>query len=564
MKTAIRASAIALLSAGLVTQGVVASAQTAGTVERSNVKTWVTSVDGKDYEVRPMTSTYFGDAGLFHIPSAYTISKGKTSFNLFRDNIDRLHKNLDSSMLGLALGYGLSSKAEVFANFGVRRNDVDAVIAPGFPNDYPRAGRQTTSPGWQSGASDATVGLKYKFLDDYMGDAIGLALRPTVKLPTASFDKGLGTGKVSAGIDLLLSKKLGGNANIHGLVGYVKNSDPDGINIGDALRWGGGIEFPVWSKIQMQAEVLGTDYREANFAQVDPVDLVVGPVFYLGDKGLFIRPAYSRNLHFTNDGSKCDWKTFSGMQLALGLAPGALAREIFVPPPPPPPPPPAPPVAPVAPTKPADRPPTVSLDADKNAVITCDTVRLRANAADADGDPLTYAWSTTHGRVVGDGPTAVLEPGCLPPGTEVTVTANVDDGHNHPATASRRITVEAKPKPQTVQRSVGPFPTVRVGGGTRLNNIDKAVLDDMATRLRQDPGSRLLIIGYADRTERNVDVLSRKRAEAVRDYLVKERGIDTSRIVTRGAGATNLVGSGAANRRAEMIFVPEGADMPSM
>jgi OmpA family len=137
----------------------------------------------------------------------------------------------------------------------------------------------------------------------------------------------------------------------------------------------------------------------------------------------------------------------------------------------------------------------------------------------------------------------------------VTVTVTVDDGHNHQASASRRVMIEAKPKPQTVTRSVGPFPSVRVGGGTRLNNIDKSVLDDMATRMRQDPGSRLLIVGHADAGERTADVLSRKRAEAVKAYMVKERGIDASRIVTRGAGA-------GGGRRAELTFVPDGADMP--
>src|SRR6187402_327689 len=53
-------------------------AQTApeGTVERSAVKTWVITVDGKDYEARPTTPTFSGTGGLFHLPSAYTLTKG--------------------------------------------------------------------------------------------------------------------------------------------------------------------------------------------------------------------------------------------------------------------------------------------------------------------------------------------------------------------------------------------------------------------------------------------------------------------------------------------------------
>lgn len=518
-----------------------------GTVERSNVRTWVISVDGKDYEARPLTPSFSGSSGLFHLPSAYTLAKGKTGFSLYRMNLDRNPKDLDATTIGLNLAYGVSDRFEIFGTFGLQRNDVDKLIEPGFVNDFPRAGRQSTSPGWQTGASDALVGFKFKLLDDYGKDPVGLAIRPIVKLPTASFDDGLGTGKVSFGADLILSKSLNSQAELHGSVGYRVNSDPAGFDIGNAFRWGAGFSVPVYRKFQFQAEVTGAKYSDAGFSQINPVDLVVGPVVYFG-KGFFVRPAYSRNMKFASGTNTASYKSYSGMNLSIGFAGAAAGRSIYVPPPPPPPAPPAPPVV-------VNRPPTVSLDADKTNAITCDTVRFRANASDPDGDTLTYAWTTSAGRTVGEGASVTLEPGCLPAGTDVTVTVTVNDGHDHSASASRHVMIEAKPKPQTITRSVGPFPSVRVGGGTRLNNVDKSVLDDMATRLRQDPGSRLLIVGHAETGERNADVLSRKRAEAVKAYIVKERGIDASRIITRGAGA-------GGGRRAELTFVPDGADMP--
>ena len=522
-------------------------AQTAETVERKDVKTWVVTLDGKEYEARPLTASFSGSTGLFFMPSAYTVAKGKTSFSLYRNNLDRNPKDLDASTIGVSLGYGISSKAEIFGTFGVQRNDVDILSQPGYVNDFPRAGRQTTSPGWQSGASDAVIGLKYKLLDDYAGDGVTLALRPTIKLPTASFDNGLGTGKVSAGVDLLLSKHANRGAELHAMVGYQVNSDPDGFNIGNAFRWGAGIAAPLYSRVQLQAEVTGSKYSGGDFKQINPVDFVIGPAFFVG-KGFFIRPAYSRNLHFNGSGSGSSTATLSGKILSIGYAPANAGRAIYIPPPPPPPPaPPAPRIE--------NRPPTVSLDADKTNAISCDTVRFRANASDPDGDSLSYAWKTTAGTIAGEGASVTLDPGCLPAGTDVAVTVTVNDGHDHSAMASRHVMIEAKPKPQTVTRSVGPFPSVRVGGGTRLNNVDKSVLDDMATRLRQDPASRLLIVGHAEAGERNADVLSRKRAEAVKAYIVNERGIDASRIITRGAGA-------GGGRRAELTFVPDGADMP--
>lgn len=517
----------------------------AGMVERGDVKTWVITVDGKDYEARPLTPSFSGSSGLFFMPTAYTVAKGKTSFSLYRNNLDRNPKDLDASTIGVTLGYGISQKAEIFGTFGVQRNDVDRLGDAGFVNDFPNAGNQSSSPGWQTGASDAIIGLKYKLLDDYAGDGVGLALRPTIKLPASSFDDGLGTGKVSFGLDLLLSKSLDGKAELHGMLGYKINSDPNGFDIGNAFRWGAGFSAPVYSRVQIQAEVTGTSYSGASFKQINPVDLVIGPSFFFG-KGFFIRPAISQNLHFTSGGS-ASTATKSGKILSIGYAAAAAGRGIYVPPPPPPPPPPPAPRV-------ENRPPTVSLDADKTNAITCDTVNFWANAADPDGDTLTYAWTTSAGRTVGEGANVTLEPGCLPAGTDVVVTVTVNDGHDHSASASRHVMIEAKPKPPTVTASVGPFPR----NGTRLNNIDKSVLDDMASRLRQDPASRLLIVGHADKGERNPDVLSRRRAEAVKDYMVKQRQIDASRITTRGAGV-----NAGGGRRAELTFVPDGADMPN-
>jgi len=102
----------------------------------------------------------------------------------------------------------------------------------------------------------------------------------------------------------------------------------------------------------------------------------------------------------------------------------------------------------------------------------------------------------------------------------------------------------------------------------RLNNVDKACLDDVASRLRTDPRARVIVVGHADSQERYPDVIARRRAEAVKDYLVKERGIEESRITTRSAGATKPLDTGtdaaarARNRRVDVIFVPEGATVP--
>lgn len=81
-------------------------------------------------------------------------------------------------------------------------------------------------------------------------------------------------------------------------------------------------------------------------------------------------------------------------------------------------------------------------------------------------------------------------------------------------------------------------------GSARLTNIAKAILDEVALRMKQEPTATALVIGYTDDRENtgaNAD-LDRRRAEAVRDYLVSRHGIDPSRITVEGRGTSEAVG----------------------
>jgi len=71
-----------------------------------------------------------------------------------------------------------------------------------------------------------------------------------------------------------------------------------------------------------------------------------------------------------------------------------------------------------------------------------------------------------------------------------------------------------------------------------------AILDDVALRMKQEPTSTATVIGYNDDKENtgpNHD-LDRRRAEAVRDYLVSRHGIDPSRITVEGRDAREPIG----------------------
>lgn len=523
------------------------SAQDQCTVARESVKTWSITIDGKDYEAHPATPSYEGTTGLFHLPSAYTLPKGRVSVSLFRDNLDRDPKDVDISIHGLSLGFGATDKLELFGNFGFQnRVDADALFQPGFVNDYPFI----ASP-WQTGAGDIKLGLKYKFLDDYMGDALALALRGFVKLGTADENKGLGTGKTSFGADLLLSKSLGRAADIHFGIGYQFNSDPDqprAVDIGNALKWGVGLNIPACRIFQIQAEVTGASYKGADFEQTSPVDLIVGPVIWV--KGFFIRPAVSKNLHFDDRGLNSGFRSSTGWQFSIGYHPGTACCAITAPAPPTTPPPP-----------PGNRPPTVTCEAERSTVAPGETVGLRAVASDPDRDSLSYSWTSGGGRITGSGASVSLDTSGVTPPANITATVRVSDGRGASAEATCPVRIPApERRPETITCDSAGFPP----NLARLNNVDKACLDDVASRLRQDPRSRVIVIGHADTTERRPGVVARQRAEAAKTYLVRERGIEESRVSVRSAEARppREAGPSRRNRRVELIFVPAGAAPP--
>lgn len=213
---------------------------------------------------------------------------------------------------------------------------------------------------------------------------------------------------------------------------------------------------------------------------------------------------------------------------------------------------------------PLNRPPTVSLAADRSEILPGESVALRATASDPDGDPLTYEWSTTAGRVTGTGATTTLDfTGASPPAT-ATVTVRVSDGRET-ASSSTTVRLREPTRPaEAVSCLAGGFPR----NLARLTNVDKACLDDVAQRLRSDPRARVVVIGHADGRESSSEQIARQRAEAVEAYLAQERGIEASRITTRSVAATRPLDPGtgtaaqASNRRVEVWFVPEGATVP--
>ena len=84
------------------------------------------------------------------------------------------------------------------------------------------------------------LGGKYNVLSEYDEAAVGLGVAGFVKIASADDDEGLGTGKASGGVHLVLSKNLGEMAESSYYAGFQLNgSPPDGeiFDIGNAFQW---------------------------------------------------------------------------------------------------------------------------------------------------------------------------------------------------------------------------------------------------------------------------------------------------------------------------------------
>lgn len=153
-------------------------------------------------------------------------------------------------------------------------------------------------------------------------------------------------------------------------------------------------------------------------------------------------------------------------------------------------------------------------------------------------------WSASEGRVSGEGGAIRVDTAGVAADT-ITVSASSFDVPD----CSREITI-AVIKPPVILPDILNFPMT----GGRLNNANKAVLDDVTLRGERDIQARIVVTGKSTAKER--PGLAKIRAENARNYLVSEKGVDASRVEIRTQEGT------AAEGGIEIAIIPPGARMP--
>ena len=483
-----------------------------------------------DSATRPATTTVYGDTGLWFVPTGEVLPQGRWSVSGYRVNWDRKEAFSDVSNFRVTFGYGVSDRVELFGNADLQRR-IDADRRPvrdgGTPMDDPFIHQP-----WATGFGDVRLGVKANVTAPWRQQSTAFAVRAGLKLPTSDTDEGLGTGKLDAFFDAIVSGEAARNIELSGFAGYYHRSSPDDYDLSSGLRWGVGAGFPSRNNLRVTTELVGEMYFDdeitANGAlngapaswEVDsPVDFVFG-LTYQRDNGFFIGWGASFGLNTTNRSDVpgagfSTEKTFDrwGHQVRIGYHPGV--RVYVAPPPPPPPPPPTP----------ENRPPTVKARCEPCVVEIGKTSTVTADAQDPDGDTLTYKWSAPSGTFANPAERQTIFT-CSNTAGSVPVTVSVSDGRG--GTASDTITIQCvEPK-----RPEWKFEDVHFDFDRYTLRPDALrILDEAVKALQADNTLRLTIEGHTDSigtNEYNL-ALGERRANSAREYLAS-RGIAADRL----------------------------------
>jgi len=215
-------------------------------------------------------------------------------------------------------------------------------------------------------------------------------------------------------------------------------------------------------------------------------------------------------------------------------------------------------------------PPTISCSVSPTTIKPGDSASITATATSPQNRPLTYTYTTTAGNVTGTGSSASYSSTGAPTGP-VSITCNVADDKGHNASSNTNLTILAPPpppQPHTQALCSINFETDKKRP-TRVDNEAKACLDQVALSLQNQSDAKAVVVGESNSAEKAkqdkqakleakrrhpkpVDDFAAERAVNTKDYLVKEKGIDPSRI--------SVATSATDAQKVEDYLVPAGAN----
>ena len=197
------------------------------------------------------------------------------------------------------------------------------------------------------------------------------------------------------------------------------------------------------------------------------------------------------------------------------------------------------------------RPPVINCSASPSSIQAGQSATITAVATSPDHQKLQPGkFSTASGTLGEQAATgaetvtsiAMLDTSGVQPGP-VNVTVDVADVHGLKSSCVAIVAVGAVPAPVTPPKGirVGECEFKNERKRARIDNECKAILDDVALRLQQNPEDHLVIVGYASEKDISaVPLVDVYRAYNAKKYLIAgeaKQSIDPSRIEVRKGAA---------------------------
>jgi hypothetical protein len=174
--------------------------------------------------------------------------------------------------------------------------------------------------------------------------------------------------------------------------------------------------------------------------------------------------------------------------------------------------------------------PKIACTASPNTVRVGERSTISCDASSPDDRPLNIIFTSTGGKLSSSRNRATLDTTDAGAGPiDVRATATDDRQLSASAVASVNVEAPASATPTAQKLSELDFKP----NGTYVDNRSKAILDDVALKLQQDPTLTAILYGASD--EKEPPRLALQRAENTKTYLTKSKGIDPQRIQTKTA-----------------------------
>lgn len=193
--------------------------------------------------------------------------------------------------------------------------------------------------------------------------------------------------------------------------------------------------------------------------------------------------------------------------------------------------------------------PTITCSPAPSHVRVGETSVISCNAASPDNRPVTISFSSTGGKLTPGNSRATLDTTDSGAGP-VSVRATATDDRNMSSFAVANINVEPAPAALPTAQKISQLEFKP--NSAYVDNRAKAILDDVALRLQQDPKGVVMLSGSAD--EKETPRLANQRAQNAMAYLTKSKGIDSGRIQVKTETPSGRI--------VDVWSVPAGASMP--